>query len=42
MSSYFDFFAFHLIFPLIELVIKTALLVKSNIENNNSYYKQLN
>ncbi|CAL59192.1 hypothetical protein MBOVJF4428_00126 [Mycoplasmopsis agalactiae] len=39
ISSYFDFFAFHLIFPLIELVIKTALLVKSNSENKKENTK---
>ncbi|MCE6061750.1 hypothetical protein J8A71_02460 [Mycoplasmopsis agalactiae] len=39
ISSYFDFFAFHLIFPLIELVIKTALLVKSNNENKKENTK---
>ncbi|MCE6115340.1 MAG4940 family membrane protein [Mycoplasmopsis agalactiae] len=39
ISSYFDFFAFHLIFPLIELVTKTALLVKSNSENKNENTK---
>ncbi len=39
ISSYFDFFAFHLIFPLIQLVIKTALLVKSNNENKNENLK---
>ncbi|EIN15440.1 Hypothetical protein, predicted transmembrane protein [Mycoplasmopsis agalactiae 14628] len=39
ISSYFDFFAFHLIFPLIELVIKTALLVESNSDNKKENTK---